>query len=143
MRNNLRGNCGVLRANCVPNTRANTWLERFFDGAELAYAPTSLPVAFWQDENNTYVELDLPGVKETDIDITVEEGTLIIQGERKNEWAGKRYDTRHYGKFEQRITLPNMVDASRVEAKLVSGVLLITCPRSEEAKPRKIPVQPA
>jgi HSP20 family protein len=76
-----------------------------------------------------------------DIDVSVLGGDLIIKGERTCERKEDGYDTRSYGRFEQRVTLPTPVDADKVEAMLANDVLCITLPKCEEAKPRKIAVK--
>jgi len=100
-----------------------------------------MPLSAWQDENNVYVEVDAPGLTENDLDISVHEGMLTIRGERKCVRQGEGYDSRAYGRFEQRVGLPTPVDADRVEARLAHGVLSLTFPKSEAAKPRKIAIQ--
>ena len=76
-----------------------------------------------------------------DVELTLHDGDLILQYERKSEEKKGGYDTRTYGRFEQRVTLPAPVDADKVEAKLANGVLSVTFPKSESAKPRKIAVK--
>jgi HSP20 family protein len=95
----------------------------------------------WEDEQKVYVEVDAPGVTDRDIDVSVHDGEVIIRGERKSEEKKGGYDTRTYGRFEQRVTLPAPVDADQVEARLANGVLSVTFPKSESAKPRKIAVK--
>lgn len=102
---------------------------------------TSLPLSVWQDEHKFYVEVDAPGVKSEDVHITVHNRELIITGERKSERRDDAVDTRTYGRFEQRLSLPQSVDDGKVEAKLSNGVLHVTIPKSEQAKPRKIEVK--
>ena len=111
--------------------------EDFFAPIETA-AWSSLPLSMWEDDNQVYLEVDAPGMTENDIEVSVHNGEMIIQGERKCERRHGVYDTRTYGRFEQRITLPSAVDAEKVEARLANGVLSVTLPKSEEAKPRRI-----
>ena len=99
-----------------------------------------MPLSMWEDEDAYHVEIDAPGVTEKDIELTVRDGELIFRGERRSEEKKGGYDTRSYGRFEQRLSLPCPVDAEKVEAKLASGVLSVTCPKSEAAKPRKIAI---
>lgn len=129
----------------APANRLASVFDRFFNDEFLAPLNTqgwsTLPLGMWQDEHNLYAEVDMPGVSDKDIDLCVHDGELIIRGERKCERQGNAYDNRRYGKFEQRIVLPTDVDAERVAAKLTNGVLSLTLPKSEAAKPRKISVQ--
>jgi HSP20 family protein len=123
----------------------NRLIDQFLNDEFFAPASTAgwrgMPLSAWQDENNVYVEVDAPGLTESDLDVSVHEGMLTIRGERKCERKAEGYDTRAYGRFEQQISLPTPVDADRVEAKLANGVLSLTFPKSEAAKPRKIAIQ--
>lgn len=65
----------------------------------------------------------------------------IIRGERKVEKKENGWDTRSYGRFEERVRLPALVDPARVEAKLVGGVLSIDLPKAPEARPHKIAIK--
>lgn len=120
------------------------YFDRFFEDAfaPLAAAPGwgGFPMSMWEDENAVHVELDAPGVSDKDIELTIHDGELIVRGERKARENRNGYDGRAYGRFEQRVTLPAAADADRVEAKLADGVLTVTCPKSEAAKPRKIAI---
>lgn len=100
----------------------------------------------WEDDQALYVDADLPGIDAAKLDVTVTEGNqLSIQGERAAPdiqgavWVRQERPT---GQFVRAVTLPALVDADRVEAKYEHGVLRLTLPKSEAAKPRKIQVQP-
>jgi HSP20 family protein len=99
----------------------------------------------WEDEHAVYAEADLPGVDPTKLEITVTEGNqLTVQGERPApEIAGSVWvrQERPFGTFTRVLTLPALVDADKVEAKYENGVLRLTLPKHEAAKPRKIVVQ--
>lgn len=142
----LRNNGSALAPTTgAPANRLSTLFDRFFNDpyfAPLMTAPTwpAFPLSVWEDEHTVHVEIDAPGVTDQDIDVSVHDGTLIVRGERKSEGKGG-YDTRAYGRFEQRVMLPAPVDADKVEAKLASGVLTVSFPKSENAKPRKIAVK--
>lgn len=119
-------------------------LDRPFGEDGVAASAWGAPVAIWQDEDHVYVEAELPGVSEADLDMTVHRGELTIQGERKPAEGRKYlYNGRQFGKFRRTITLPEEVNAEAVEARLTDGVLLITCPKRAETKPRKIQVNKA
>jgi HSP20 family protein len=123
-----------------PN-RLGTLFDRFFndEGDFLRPAWTSAPVAMWEDDDRVYVEAEVPGVKEGDLEITVHDGVLFIKGERKpEEGRGYLYNSRSYGRFERAITLPRPVATDDVQAHLADGVLHIALPKSPEAKPRNI-----
>ena len=135
----------ALRNGSAPATRGNRLVERFLNDDFFApmaqHGWTVMPLSMWQDENYVYIEADAPGLAESDIEVSVHEGVLTISGERKCERKVEGYDSRTYGRFEQRITLPSMVDADKVEAKLGNGVLSLTFPKSEASKPRKIAIK--
>jgi len=90
---------------------------------------------------------ELPGVKQDDIQVSVEGDTLTLKGERKRETEVKEDQyhriERSYGRFERSILLPSVVDASRVKATYREGVLEIQLPKKEEAKPKEIKVEVA
>jgi HSP20 family protein len=132
----LYTNGTIVPASRRPANRLSSLFDTFFN--DEAQAWPSLPLSMWEDEHNVYVEMDAPGVKESDVELTVHQGDLVIKGERKCERQHGGYDNRSYGRFAQRITLPSAVDAGKVEAKLANGVLSMTFPKSEAAKPRRI-----
>ena len=92
------------------------------------------------------VTVELPGVEADDLDITMEDGLLTIQGERhfahdSSEQQFHRVE-RRYGAFRRSITLPAQVQADQIEASFENGVLQIVVPKAEEAKPKRIQVRP-
>jgi HSP20 family protein len=93
------------------------------------------------------VTVELPGLKPEDLDITMEDGLLTIQGERhftsdSSEQQFHRVE-RRYGAFRRSITLPTHVLAEQIQASFEDGVLQILVPKAEEAKPKRIQVRPA
>jgi HSP20 family protein len=137
---------GVARSTAEPVNRLSTVLDQLFDDhffSPLAapQAIASTPMAIWEDENSYHIEMDAPGMTENDIDISIQNGDLIIRGERRRERNEHGYDTRNYGRFEQRISLPTGARAETADAKLTKGVLSLTFPKGEEAKPRRIIIQ--
>jgi HSP20 family protein len=97
------------------------------------------------DGNNFYIRAELPGVKAESLDISVVEGQLLLRGERKIEpeeqKAGYHRRESESGFFRRTIALPARVDPGKVSAGMKNGVLTVTLPRAEEAKPRKIRVK--
>jgi HSP20 family protein len=92
------------------------------------------------------VTVELPGVETDDLEITMEDGLLTIQGERhfahdSSEQQFHRVE-RRYGAFRRSITLPAQVQAEQIEASFDNGVLQILVPKMEEAKPKRIQVRP-
>src|SRR5215218_3220967 len=92
------------------------------------------------------VTVELPGVEADDLDITMEDGLLTIQGERQftSESSEEQFHRieRRYGAFRRAITLPAQVQAEQIEASFDNGVLQIVVPKMEEAKPKRIQVRP-
>jgi HSP20 family protein len=102
-------------------------------------------VNVWEDEATFYLESDLPDVAADKLDITVKEGNrLTITGERKLcEPANAVWhrQERFSGAFTRELTLPAPVDDDKVEARFENGILRLTLPKSEAARPRKIAVK--
>lgn len=98
-----------------------------------------------ETENELIFKADVPDMEMKDIDVRMENGTLTIRGERKFE--AKKTDggwhrlERSYGTFERVFTLPETVDVEAVKADYKNGVLTVTLPKKEIAKPRQIKVQ--
>jgi len=101
-------------------------------------------VNVWEDTENLFVEAEVPGLKAEDLDITVVGDELTLKGQRpeqpETEAAFHRRE-RGVGSFTRIVRLATEVDADNVQAALNDGVLLLTLPKSEAAKPRKIKVQ--
>lgn len=95
-----------------------------------------------QDDDTIRIEADLPGVKEDDIELTVEDGVLTLAGEKKSERRDENgYSERSYGRFERRVTLPGNIDEDACSAQFRDGVLTISIPTSaEKQRGRRIPL---
>ena len=123
-----------------------TLMDRFFNGNPgMTNSFTPYGVDVREDADHFYVEAELPGFTKDQVDITLENATLTIVAERKNESSdGQKGDwllrERKYTRFARSFTLPPTVNESTVDAKLVDGVLKITLNKREESKPRKISV---
>ena len=95
--------------------------------------------------DNFLVRAELPGVNPESLDISVVEGRLQIRGERKADFEEENLSyhrrEREAGFFRRTIALPERVDPGKVSASLKTGVLTVTLPKSEDAKPRKITVE--
>ncbi len=91
------------------------------------------------------IKAEIPDVKKEDVKVTLEDGVLTIQGERKHEKEekGKKYHRveRSYGSFARSFTLPDLVDEEKVKAEFKDGVLNLQLPKSEKAKPKAIEVK--
>lgn len=101
----------------------------------------------YQDLDNVYVSAELPGIDVNDIEINVEGNTLHIKGLRKLPETDKkvRYhrQERGSGQFSRKIRLPFPVNTEKVSAEMKLGVLTISLPKADEAKPRKINIKTA
>ncbi len=96
----------------------------------------------YQNTDDVIALVELPGMRKEDIEISLHNGTLTISGERKSETsdgAAERTE-RYVGKFRRSINLPTRVDASKVSATYRDGILTVTLPKAEEAKPKQIQV---
>ena len=98
----------------------------------------------WDDNDTFVVTCELPGMKKEEIDLSLHDGMLTISGERKHEHEvspGEEFRSeRYFGRFQRSVTLPALVDASKVTASYKEGVLTIRLPKAEEAKPKHIDV---
>lgn len=100
---------------------------------------------FENDQHEIVIKAEIPGLKKDDIDVSVENSTLTLRGKRERETEVKEEQyhrvERAYGMFSRSFSLPQTVDASRVHAEYKDGVLTLTLPKREEAKPRQVQVQ--
>ncbi len=98
-----------------------------------------------EDENAFTLHVELPSVDPRDVDVSLEENVLTIAGERSfyddKETEGFRRIERSFGRFHRAVRLPDRVAADQVEANYKDGLLTITVPKAEEAKPRRIQIQ--
>ena len=99
----------------------------------------------YDEKDNLVVKADVPGLTKDDIEVTIEGNILTIKGEKKLEEKTKEKDfvreERFYGAFHRAIPLPTGVDADKIKASYKNGVLELTLPKKEEAKPKQISVE--
>jgi HSP20 family protein len=104
------------------------------------FAPTDVS----EDQNSLRITMELPGVDPNDVRLSLENNVLTIRGEKKqqDEEANERVHRfeRTYGMFERTFVLPNTVDPDKIEAHYENGVLFVSIPKAERAKPREIRV---
>ncbi len=129
----------VSRSFASEMNRLQQELENVFS----APVSTGFPaVNIWEDEENYYLETELPGYQPSDLEaFVVNNDQLVIKGERKPmnyEKAICHRQERSFGTFERTFTLPKPVDANQVQAKYTNGVLELKLAKSPEAKPKKI-----
>ena len=105
----------------------------------------TVPVDMYETEDSLVITAAVPGLKPEDVNISISGNTLTIKGEFKSEKEGERgtvhFRERRYGKFQRSFTLPANFDTEKVEAAFENGILTITLPKLEEAKPKHIPVK--
>jgi len=105
------------------------------------------PVDIYEHDNNIVIKAELPGVDPKDVDIRLDNNILTIKGERKfdNEVKKENYTRveRAYGVFTRSFTLPTVVDPGQIKAEFKEGVLKVTLPKREEAKPKQIQINVA
>jgi HSP20 family protein len=107
-----------------------------------------VPAVDVQETDNEYlIKTDLPDVKKEDVKVSVENGVLAVEGERKmeKEEKGKKFHRieRSYGKFVRRMSVPGDVDPQKVVADFKDGVLNVHMPKSMDARPRTIDIKVA
>jgi HSP20 family protein len=102
------------------------------------------PVDVYEDAQKVVLKLEVPGVKQEDLDIRVENQTLTVKGERKFEAEEKEENfhriERRYGSFVRSFTLPQSVDPDAVTATYDAGVLSISLAKKAEAKPKQVKI---
>jgi HSP20 family protein len=112
---------------------------------QTAARPWAPSVDIFETDNELVLKADVPGVDLKDIDIQIENGTLSLKGERKFERdennKGFHRMERSYGSFVRCFTVPETVDSENVKADYQAGVLTVTLPKKEIAKPKSIKVQ--
>ena len=105
------------------------------------WSPT---VDVFQDKDNVCVKAELPGMKKEEIEITFQDGTLTIAGERKQESEVREGESfrseRFFGKFHRSVSMPTKVDAEKIQANYKDGILTVELPKAAEAKAKQIQV---
>jgi HSP20 family protein len=120
-------------------------IDRLFETALGSLADpassTRFPVDIYEDKDNTYVRAELPGINRSDINVEMVEDYLTISGTRKTS-SGKQGDgeAEQSVSFSRSVTIPEQVQSDKVTANYENGVLTVTLPKREEAKPKKVTV---
>lgn len=126
-------------------------IDRLFESPLTELTRTSNLLSGWtpaldvyEDKDNYTVKAELPGMKKEDIEVSLHEGSLSISGERKSESKHEDAEVyraeRFFGRFQRTVSLPSAVAADKVKAAYKDGLLTITLPKTEEAKPKHIDV---
>ena len=123
-------------------------MNRLFDTTSKGHvfsSPSYPAINIWTNDDGQMISAEMPGIHPDDIDIDVTGDALSISGVRKpDEVAKEAHYHRHernYGSFSRTVQLPFMVDTSKVEASFKNGILLISLPRAEADKPKKITIK--
>jgi len=97
----------------------------------------------WEDENHLHVELELPGVDRDDLEVTFEEGRLLVSARRPQPEGERRYyhNERGWGEVKRSFALPDSADPDSIEANLERGILHVTLAKRPEVLPRKIEIK--
>jgi HSP20 family protein len=115
-----------------------------FGETELSTRSWAPPVDIYETDNDIILKAELPGIDPKDVEVRVEDNTLYLKGERKQEKEVKEPNyhrvERSYGSFARSFSLPNSMDASKVKAEYKDGLLTLTMPKREEAKPKTIKI---
>jgi HSP20 family protein len=132
---------GLMNLRDEMNRMFNNFYEDF-DQAESRWVPS---VDILEEKDSLRLSAELPGVDKKDVRINIQNGILTIEGEKKQESEKKEDDyyrtERFYGKFTRSFTLPSGIDAENVKADFRDGILHITLPKTEKAKPRQIEIK--
>jgi len=116
-------------------------IDRLFNsaltGLDSVRTAGRFPVDAYQDENNVYVRAELPGFNRDAINVEVVDGYLTLEASREEDTE----KAQRAAKLNRSIALPDEVQAEKVSAAYTDGVLTVTLPKKEEAKPRKITVE--
>jgi HSP20 family protein len=119
-------------------------INRVFGAARplQSWAPA---VDFFEDGEQFVLKAELPGVNRKDLDLSLQDGVLTLAGERREEQSFEHAEVhrseRFLGKFQRSFTLPAAVNAANVQASFKDGILTVTLPKAEEAKPKHIEVK--
>ena len=126
-------------------------IDRLFEQPLAELARTSSLLSGWtpavdlyEDKDNVYVKAELPGMKKEDVEVSFHNGTLSLSGERKSEEKHQDAEVyrseRIFGRFQRTVMLPTPIAAEKVKARYQDGILTITLPKTEDAKPKHIDV---
>lgn len=140
----------IFREERNPFLSLHREMNRLFDEAFRGFETPSLLAARpaagmgWprlegtENEKEICILAELPGLEETDVDVTLSDGMLFIRGEKKSEVEDKdrQFSERYYGRFERQIPVGMDIDEEKVEAEFKNGVLKVTLPKTERAQAR-------
>src|SRR5579875_3627737 len=126
------------------NRLFNEAFSSFFSNEGVGAQTWAPPVDIYATDDSVVLSAELPGVDPNDVDVRIEGNTLYLKGERKPGPGIKEENYRHvermYGAFSRSFTLPASVNPDKVNAEYNAGVLTLTMPKREEAKPKTIKI---
>ncbi len=126
------------------NRLFNETFSRAFGDEELPARSWAPAVDIFENDNNIVLKAELPGVDPKDVEVRVEDNMLYLKGERNFEKEVKEDNyhriERSYGSFARSFSLPGSIDSDKVEASYKEGLLTLTIPKREEAKPKTIKI---
>ena len=134
-----------IRQTAALQNRVNSFFQDFAEEGNPEATGKFVPaVDIYDDGEKVLLKLEIPGVKESDVDIRVENQTLSVRGERKYETEEKQENyqrvERHYGSFYRSFTLPTSVDTENIGATYDAGVLKLELKKKASAQPRQIKI---
>lgn len=139
----------------LPNRMSAMWSDPFAsltqdffstlsgNGSQPATAARQIaPLSLWEDGQAVYIDVEVPGVSLSDLDVSLENGRLTIRGERKQAECKSEFvhDERFWGQFERTVTLHEWVDSGSIEATLQDGVLHLKLSKRPEAQRQRIAI---
>lgn len=110
--------------------------DELFDGFFDQQASNAWEVRFHEDKDAYHLQVDLPGVKKEEVKLDVENESVSIKATRKMGWGENISESR----YERTLTIPRNVDTANIKAQLQDGVLELTLPKREDAKPRSLQI---
>jgi len=118
-------------------------VDNFFNGIPARTGRRDFPfISIYEGGDELVIKAVAPGVKAEDLNIQLVDNSLIIQGEKKNDYSEQPYirKERHFGRFNKSVKLPYRVDPDKIKAEMKNGILTVELSRSEETKPKKIEI---
>ena len=126
------------------SSEVNRLFDNLFQHASTGTQRWAPAMDLVEAEDHFVLKADLPGLGDDDVTIEVQDGTLTLSGERKSEHETREKGwyrlERSFGRFSRSLTLPEGVDADKIEASFDKGVLEVRIPKPEERKPRRISI---
>jgi len=123
----------------------NQFTTRTFDSEETPEVDWSPRVDITENENSYVVKAELAGLSKDDVKITMKEDVLTIRGEKKSETKSENENVhlleRRYGRFVRAFRLPSSVNSKKIDATFKDGILTLSLPKAEEAKPKEIEIK--